>query len=203
MAFDLSLMAQAAKVAFSRSMAHVPKTRSGRRSARVTTLLKREGEGTLYKKAMFDACYDSLEKLGEAPSAYEAQQALRRLRKLERERPTAQQLSRGAITGAIVGPGALLASKMVAGGMGSSLRQATKAKTVGGKALGVGKALWGGGRQLGGSAASGAVFGAGLPSVRSHLDREAEKQKLRDYLEMSGGGRYGKIRGSVRRKIGV
>lgn len=146
------------------------------------------------------ACWDELEKLGEGVSHQEATRALTRLRKLERDKMTPEQLGRGAMTGAIVGPAALTASKLVGGGMGRGLLDAAKAPGAGGKVLGIGKALWGGGRALGGAAASGAVFGAGLPTVRQHLDSEAEKEKLRQYLNVS---KRGKVRGKIRRKLGV
>jgi hypothetical protein len=130
----------------------------------------------------------------------EAAGALKRLRELERKKPTPEQLTRGALAGSIVGPAGLMASKLVGGGVGKGLAEALRAKGAGGKAKGLAKALWGGTRQLGGAAASGAVFGAGLPTARSVLDREAEKEKLRQYL---GTSKRGKLRRKASKYLGV
>lgn len=138
-------------------------------------------------------------KLAEV-SREEAASALERLKTLEAKKPSAEQLTRGALTGAIVGPGALLASKLVGGGVGKGLGTALKARGAGAKATGLAKALWGGTRQLGGAAASGAVFGAGLPTVRRHLDEQAEKEKLRQYL---GTSKRGRLRRKASKYLGV
>lgn len=209
---DLALMAVAfEKVAANKGRFTVAKTRKGRRPMSVEKMLEKDNAGTLFKKAsdfrggpMWVAFDRELLKMGESPEAVstdEARAALKRLRQLDKTKPTAEQLTRGAITGAMVGPAAALASRAVAGGDG--LRKAMRSKTLGGKALGTAKALLGGTRNLGGAAASGAVFGAGLPTVRSQLDQRAEKQKLRDYLQMSNKGTAGRLRGRVTRAIGV
>lgn len=119
---------------------------------------------------------------GEDVSRSDAVQALARLKKLEDERPTPAQLSRGALAGAIVGPASLASNKLVSGGLKGALSGAAKGQGVKGKAVGVAKGLWGGTKQLGGAAAGAATFGALMPVVRGHLDREAEKDKLRNYL---------------------
>ena len=149
----------------------------------------------------YHAMLEELEKLcADTVTRQEAVGALGRLRALEKKKPTAEQLTRGALTGAIVGPGALLASKLVGGGVGKGLRAAMKAPGAAGKLTGVAKHLWGGGRQLGGAAASGAVFGAGLPTVRRQLDTSAEKEKLKQYL---GTSKRGRLRRQATRYLGV
>ncbi len=141
-----------------------------------------------------------------ATTREEAEGALKKLRKLEEEKLTGGQLARGALTGAIVGPGAALASKGVSGdltkGIKGGVRKALKKAGPSrlGKAKALGGALVGGIRGLGGSAASGAVFGAGLPVVRRKLDVEAEKEKLEQYL---GRSRRGQFAGEVRKTLGV
>ena len=132
----------------------------------------------------------------------DATDALAKLRKLEREKPTVGELKRGATAGAIVGTGANLMSNIVSGGSGGGIRKALKAPTVGGKTLGMGKALFGGARTLTGAAASGATFGAGLPIVRRKLDVESEKETLRDYLDSNRRGGRG-IRRQAKKIVGV
>lgn len=123
----------------------------------------------------FHACLDELNKLAtlgrmmkkvadeESITTEQAENALGRLRKLEREKPTAGQLARGAITGAVVSPTASLVGGLV-GGTGP-------------------KGVFRSARGALGSAVGGAVFGAALPMVRRRLDVEAEKGQLRAYLE--------------------
>lgn len=132
----------------------------------------------------------------------DAVDALSRLRKLEKEKVTAEQLTRGAATGAIVGPLAALASKTVGGDTGKAFRKALSTAGSGraGKAKAVGKAALMGVRGLGAAASSGAVFGSALPTVRGHLDREAEKDTLRDYV---GESRSGKMRRKAKKYLGV
>lgn len=150
---------------------------------------------------MYQSMRDELEKIAQDEvTRGEAVQALSRLQKLERKKLKGEELARGALTGAIVGPTAATAAKMVSGDMGGAIRDALKAKGKGAKALALGKAALKGVRGLGGAAASGAVFGAGLPVVRRHLDTEAEKEKLRQYL---GTSKRGKLHRQVKRRLGV
>ncbi len=148
---------------------------------------------------MLAAMSDELLKIAEEEiTAQEAVQAMKRLRKLEREKPTGGQLARGALTGALVGPAAATASKLVGGGMGEAARKAmSKSKHPVGKALALGSAAV---RGLAAPAASGAVFGAGLPIVRGELERGSEKAKLREYLGVARGG---KVRRKAKRVLGV
>lgn len=154
---------------------------------------------------MYATMFDELTKFAESEvDTAEAVGALKRLRKLEAKKPSGAQLARGALTGALVGPAALLASQAVKGGLGKNIvggiSKAWKAPTKAGKALGLAKALGSGVRGLSGAAASGAVFGAGLPTLRGHLESEAEKATIRQYL---GGEDAGTMRGKVRRTLGV
>ncbi len=154
---------------------------------------------------MYAAMFDELTKIAEDEvERSEAIGAIKRLRELEAKKPTGAQLARGALTGAMVGPAAALAGRAVSGQLGKGIREgvgtAMQAPTKGGKALGLAKALGGGIRSLGGAAASGAVFGAALPTVRGHLESESEKETLRQYL---GGGEKGLVRRKMKRTLGV
>jgi hypothetical protein len=161
-------------------------------------------------------------KLSQDVTRGEAEDALRRLRKLEREAPTSGELSRNALAGAAVMPAVTTASSLVAGNQPlqesiKEYREAKKAlkaappgpqgKTVAmkpGAPSTLGKAvkrgLWRSGRGMAGAALSGAVLGAGLPVARGYLHREAEKEKLREYLGVS---KRGKLRRRVKKQLGV
>lgn len=126
--------------------------------------------------------------------------ALSKLRKLEREKPTAEELTRGGVAGGLTGVLARGASGLASGDVAKGLGGALRQKGVGGKALGLGKALGKGLHSSASSAAGSATFGAGLPTIRRHLDREAEKDKLRGYL---GEARGGKVRSRAKKYLGV
>ena len=149
---------------------------------------------------MQSAMADELCKVAEGITHSEATSALKRLDKLERKKLTREELQRGALTGAIVGPAALAASTLVGGGAGKAIGQAIKKPTWGGRAAGLGKAVFGGGRRLLGAGTSGMVFATGLPTVRRKLDESAEKEKLREYL---GVRKRGKLRSKIKRELGV
>ncbi len=145
----------------------------------------------------------------EAPTFSEASKALKRLDKLERNKMTREELQRGALTGSIIGPTASTAAKLVSGDVGKAIRGALApaeikgvltAKTRVGKAKALGLAAIKGVRGMGGAAASGAVFGAGLPTVRRKLEESSEKEKLREYL---GVRKRGKLRSKIKKELGV
>ena len=149
------------------------------------------------------AMFDELNKLAadnDEVTAAEAWEARRRLRQLSKKKLTGDVLARGALTGAIVGPTALLASKLVGGGIGKGLVQALKVPGTRGKVMEGVKTLFGGARQLGGAAAGSATFGAAMPTIRQHLDEAAEKEKLRQYL---GTSKLKGVRGKIKRTVGV
>lgn len=116
----------------------------------------------------------------------EALDTLKKLRKLDREKPTAGELGRGAAVGAAAMPVISATSKLIAGG----------STTPGG----VGRKLIGGARQLAASSVSGAAFGGGLPYLRHRAEYESKKQKLREYLD--GSKRVG-LRNHIKRNLGV
>lgn len=154
---------------------------------------------------MYRSMRDELVKIAEdGVTASEAAQAYSRLKKLESSAPTRGELARNAISGAAVMPAVHTASSLVAGTQ--PLQKALHDFRVGaaGAAPSMGKAFKKGlvstGRGVLGSALSGAVLGAGLPMLRTHLHREAEKEKLRQYLGTSSGG---KLRQKVKRQLGV
>ncbi len=156
-------------------------------------------------------CYEMIKAAaaegGEEVSDEEALQALRRLRKLEATKPKPEELARGAIAGSIVGTGAGLASTALAPGGLRNLTSGFKgtfARGAKGVPVGLAKGMLHAGRAIAAPAAGSAVFGAGLPVARSHLDREAEKQKLRQYLgEDQEGGHLSQARRAITQKLGV
>lgn len=130
----------------------------------------------------------------------EARAALGRLQKLEAEKPTASQLTRGAAAGAIAAPGVTLIREAVGGGLGKGISEAWKRPGVGGKLTGLGIGAAKGLRaSAAASAGTAAAFG-GIPVIRNYLDREAEKEKLRNYLGVSQRGRFGR---TVKKYVGV
>jgi hypothetical protein len=59
------------KIAISRGRMNIPQSRKGKRPMRVSTLLKKEKEGTLYKEAAFSAFADELEKIATGSGNYQ------------------------------------------------------------------------------------------------------------------------------------
>lgn len=150
------------------------------------------GLSSTTKQAMLDELQElnvfskeAVELLQHQPvSNDEAQQALMHLRKLEAETPSMGETSRAGLVGAAVMPLASLTWRAIAGQKGWS---------------GTGN-FWPGGRPLLATAAQGAVMGAGMPVLRHSLEREVEKQKLREYL---GENRKGKLRSAIKGTLGV
>lgn len=110
----------------------------------------------------------------------DAQDAMRRLRDLEASKPTAGQLLRGAGVGAVAGPVASAVSRGITGG----------AK----------RGVVGAAREIAGQAASGAIFGGGIPYARHHLETGVERQKLKEYLGQKPSTR---LRGRITKTLGV
>lgn len=138
------------------------------------------------KKAMFSELSEMNmlpEKVAESghTSREDAEAALKRLRRLERSEPTADQLMRGAAVGAVAGPAIGMTSRLIEGGL-------------------KGKGLLGTGRAVAGQATSGALLSGVVPYVRYKLDLEAEKEKIRDYLGTSS---KGKLRGQIKKRTGL
>ena len=142
------------------------------------------------------AMLDELSKIGELKDTIkqkieearhvdtgEATAALKRLNKLEKEKPSAGQIARGALVGSVVGPTASLAWRTAAGKRGRA-----------------GFPIWMGARAQAAHAAHGAVYGGVLPAGRQKLERESEKQKLREYV---GQNRRGTLRGKIKSTVGV
>jgi hypothetical protein len=123
--------------------------------------------------------FDEMSKLADV-SAEEAASAYKRLKQLDKDKPTVGQLGRGALVGAVAAPTAGIVSKMIAGGPKKGLVE--------------------GARNLAGQAASGAIYGGGMPYVRHKLEHRAEEEKLKDYL---GKSKRGKLRGQIQKTLGV
>jgi hypothetical protein len=136
------------------------------------------------------------------PGTYHsAVDAATRLRELEAKRPTAAQLSRGAIAGSIVGAGSTLANKLVSGDVLKGYTAALKERPgVKGKLVGLGLGTLGLGRGMAAGSAGSAVFGASLPIVSNEVNRRAELAKLRGYVE---GNPQSRLRGAVSKYTGV
>lgn len=97
-------------------------------------------------------------------SQEDASAALQRYKKLEDAAPTMKQVGRYAGIGAVAAPVATVLKDTISGG-----------KPLLG---GAGNRL----RTLAGNAVAGALTSGGIPLVRAHLDREAEKNTLRKYV---------------------
>ena len=104
--------------------------------------------------------------LGEV-SEVEARSSLDRLQRLEQGKPTMEQLGRGAAVGAVVGPLAALAGRAVAG---RSVRAATDQQFLPQA------------RQLAAQIGHGTIFGGLTPALTSRIERGAEVNKLKGYL---------------------
>jgi hypothetical protein len=113
----------------------------------------------------------------------EAKKSLKRLKKLEKTKATPGELGRAAGVGAVVGPAAAVAYRLAAGPKGRA-----------------GLPIYRGLRDIGATAAQGAVYGGLLPAGRHRLEREVEKQKLREYV---GAHRRGTLRGKIRKATGL
>jgi rubrerythrin len=112
-----------------------------------------------------------------------AQHSLERLRRLEESKASIGEIGRAAGVGALVSPVASLAYRLAAG-----------PKAIG--HLGV----WRGPRDLLASSVHGSVIGGLVPAGRHKLEREVEKQKLREYV---GTHPRGTLRGKIRSTVGV
>lgn len=114
-------------------------------------------------------------------SKTEAAESLKRLRSLEKEQATTGELARGAAVGATLVPAATMAARLIAG---------KKA---------VGKAFKGG-RELAALSGTGALYGGVIPAVRHKVEKEVEKQKIKEYL---GHSRRGTFRSKIKRMTGL
>ncbi len=156
---------------------------------------------------------DELIKISVDTTSPEAMKALNKLKELEEEKPTAGEIGRGALTGAVVGPGAYLAAAPLTeeSSVGKAIKAVRGAAADAGPGHGsvrlgkildnkaVRKGLKSTGMGLGAAAVSGAAYGLGLPLLRRKLDVGAEKASLRDSLGQEGGG----VRRKVTRTMGV
>lgn len=107
-------------------------------------------------------------KLGHVPVSQEdAAAALQRYKRLEDSSPTAGQVARYAGIGAVAAPAVAIARDAIRGGKWGDW------KGVGGVRNAIGHAV------------AGAATSGGIPLIRAHLDREAEKNTLRKYIAQS------------------
>lgn len=94
-------------------------------------------------------------------------QSVDRLDKLKRDAPTVGQLGRAAGVGAVLGPVASLTQRAIAG-------------------RGAAGPTYRGVRDLAASAASGAIAGGLVPTIRRKVDQSAEKKTIKNYLNQQG-----------------
>lgn len=149
----------------------------------------------------FKSMADEFLKMAAAVTDEQAAEALDKLRALEENKLTGGELARGALTGAVVGPTALAANQLISGSQ--PLVEALKGPRgpgLKGLAGAVGKGLAKTLRGSGGAAAGSALFGAGIPTVRRQLDRQAEMEKLRNYISNNP---EPSLRSSVKQTLGV
>jgi hypothetical protein len=109
-------------------------------------------------------------------TAQQAQQSLQRLDELQDLR--GGELARGAGVGAAAGPAIGLGGRLISG--------ARSPKHLA--------------RQVAADAFTGAAFGGAIPFLRNKLEREVEKEKLKDYAEE---GRSRTMRRRVKRTLGL
>lgn len=128
-------------------------------------------------KYIAKAAADELSKLG-AITDEQAQRALDRYETLDRQRPTGGQVARYATLGAVAGPAAHVVGNLA---RGRGLKGAVDvAKDAAGNAMSHGKL-----RTLAGTSASGALTTGVVPFIRTHLDRSAERNTLKQYMGQS------------------
>jgi rubrerythrin len=128
-------------------------------------------------------------KKKEPISRERAERSLKRLTRLESTKPLAGEMARAGGVGAVVGPIAQMAYRIAAG-------PGSRAMGASGKPLGI----YRGPRDLAASAAYAAVMSSMLPAGRHKLEREVEKQHLREYL---GHSPRGTLRSKIKRTTGL
>jgi hypothetical protein len=187
MEIDLGVMVSAfEKNAASKERMAVPKLRSGRRPMSVDTMLKREKDGTLFKKTaklILHFAVDELQKLGQVPSdnaisRQEAWKALKEYKELSKDRPDVGEMGRYALVGAAATPAIGAVQDVVSGTQGMGVGA--------GKQLSLGKrfqrTLTGGTRKILGRGVAGAATMGLLPVVKHYVDRRAMQNKLQQYM---------------------
>lgn len=117
------------------------------------------------------ACFDELLKLG-AVDPQQAQESLERLEAIEKSRPTPAQVARYATLGAVSGP--------LIGALGDVI--------YGDKPFAphkrfAGRPIRGFAGAIGARAVTGALSSGAIPLVRAGLDRYAERDKLRQFMQ--------------------
>jgi hypothetical protein len=130
----------------------------------------------------------------------EAQTALSRLGKLERQKTSPEQAATRAATGAAVMPAFNMARRGIVGESLVGLKPVVTKGVVGAvpKLLSR-KGMVQAGRDLAGSALMGGAFAGALPMIHETTQREYEKKKLRDYLS---GKKRTTLRGKIRSVLG-
>lgn len=119
-------------------------------------------------------------KFGSVITPEEAEASLARYQKLQDQKPTVGQVGRYAALGATAAPVAGVLKNVITGG-GASWSgvkdKALEAASGGWQRAGLH------GRALAGMAAAGALTSGAIPLIRAHLDQQAEKAKLKSFLQ--------------------
>jgi hypothetical protein len=153
---------------------------------------------------MTDRFYFMLEELTKLcasdVSRAEALEAQAHLKRLEEEKPAPEEITRGTVAGGLVGLASNIARSTVKGDLPRAISNAVHTPTVKGKALALGKSLATGLHDSAAATAGSATFGALMPHVRGHLEREAEKDKIRQYLGTAEGG---EVRRKSKKYLGI
>lgn len=121
-----------------------------------------------YDKKKTAAFADELTKMA-AVSDQAVLNSVKRLDKLEQDKPTVGQVGRAAGVGAALGPVASLAQRAIAGRKASG-----------------GLGPYRGPRDLAASAVHGAIAGGFVPVLRRSVDQHAEKKTIKNYLNQRG-----------------
>ena len=131
-----------------------------------------------------------LTKLAAEMTPTEALTAMKELKELEKEKPRVGELLRGAAVGSVVAPLAGAVSDVIAPKALGAAGPKIKALSILGR----------GARKVLSRSTTGAMYGSLLPVGRHVLEREVDKQKLREFV---GQKSRGKVRGTVKRYLGV
>jgi hypothetical protein len=160
--------------------------------------------GMFEELVLLNACtVGQLRKLAEQTSLDEASRSVERLKELEKTKPQAGEVARSTAAFGALAPAGWTMSKVIGGDHPAldELRKLPKAgRTLRAVGKAVGSGLWQSKRTVAGATAAGMLTGALRPALERHLHREAEKEKLRDYLQT---GEHGAMRTHLRKTLGV
>lgn len=126
-----------------------------------------------------------LEKMAKPLRYEDAAEAAQRLEALEASKPTPAEIGRGAIAGAAAGTLGGITTSLIGGGAAQDFGKALKDAKPGwrGKVTALGKGALTMGKHIGAGAAGTAAAVTAMPLIKRKLEQEAEKGRLRQYLD--------------------